>query len=90
MNKMAYNYNENTFEKIKHFDEDGNEFWYARELSKALEYSDWRNFKKVINKAIIAANNSVSSDGNWVVEVNRPIKTENIKLLTLLGGQLYE
>ena len=44
-------YNETIFENIKHIDEYGNEFWYARELAKILEYSDWRNFVKVINKA---------------------------------------
>ena len=30
-------YSDNTFESIKHFDEFGNEFWYARELQKTLE-----------------------------------------------------
>ena len=64
-----------TFEDIKHMDEYGNEYWYARELSKILEYTDWRNFKKVIDKAIISANNSVSNNEDWVVEVNKPIKT---------------
>ena len=44
------NYNNKTFEDIKHIDENGIEFWYARELSVALEYRDWRNFKKVIDK----------------------------------------
>ena len=32
-------------------DEYGNEYWYSRELSKVLEYKDWRNFLKVLNKA---------------------------------------
>ena len=41
----------NIFENIKHIDEYGNEYWYARELSKVLEYKDWRNFLKVLNKA---------------------------------------
>jgi len=68
-------YNEKTFEDIKHIDDNGNEYWYARELSKVLEYRDWRNFKKVIEKAIISANNSISDKEDWVVEVNKPIKT---------------
>ena len=68
-------YNENIFESIKHIDQNGNEFWYARELSNALEYRDWRNFQKVVNKAIISAKNSVSNNRDWVVEVNKPIKT---------------
>jgi len=54
MNNLEQN-NFNTFENIRHLDEYGNEYWLARELSKVLEYKDWRNFKKVINKAVISA-----------------------------------
>ena len=68
-------YSENIFESIKHIDQNGNEYWYARELSKVLEYRDWRNFQKVVDKAIISAKNSVSDNGDWLVEVNKPIKT---------------
>lgn len=39
------NYNEQTFESIKHINKNGQEFWYARELQKTLEYSEWRNFQ---------------------------------------------
>ena len=46
--------NETIFESIKHIDEDGNEYWYARELQKVLEYTQWRKFEGVINKAINA------------------------------------
>nr|MBP3258979.1 DNA damage-inducible protein D [Bacilli bacterium] len=41
----------NIFESIKHFDEEGNEYWYARELQKVLEYTQWRRFKNIINRA---------------------------------------
>ena len=68
-------YNENIFESIKHIDQNGNEFWYARELSKVLKYRYWRNFQKLVDEAIISAKNSVSDNGDWVVEVNKPIKT---------------
>ena len=68
-------YSNNTFENIKHNDDYGNEYWYARELQKVLEYKDWRNFQKVIDKAVLSANNSVSNEEDWVVEVNKPIKT---------------
>lgn len=47
-------YKEKTFEDIKHIDEFGNEYWEARELMLALEYSKWGNFKKVIDKAMVA------------------------------------
>ena len=75
MKKITDKYTNNTFENIKHTDDYGNEFWFARELQKVLEYKDWRNFQKVIDKAVISANNSVSSKEDWVVEVNKPIKT---------------
>ena len=56
--------NETIFESIKHVDDDGNEYWYARELQKVLEYTEWRKFVGVIKKAINSckASNYVSSD----------------------------
>ena len=47
-------YTEKIFEYIKHIDENGNEYWLARELMKALEYKEWRKFGKVIKKAMDA------------------------------------
>jgi len=38
-------YNEKVFEKIKYIDENGDEYWYARELQKVLKYKEWRNLK---------------------------------------------
>ena len=49
---------ENIFDSIKHIDEEGSEFWYARELGKQLGYSEYRKILSVINKAIISCNNS--------------------------------
>lgn len=49
---------EKTFEDIKHIDEKGIEFWYARELMITLGYKDWRYFNAVIEKAILACKNS--------------------------------
>ena len=43
---------EKTFENIKHIDENGVEFWYARELITTLGYKAWRYFEAVIEKAI--------------------------------------
>ena len=36
------NYSEEIFENLKHINEYGQEFWYARDLQPALEYSQWR------------------------------------------------
>ncbi len=65
------------FDDIKHIDENGKEFWYARELSKVLEYSDWRNFVKVINKAKEACVNSNYDINEQLVEVNKLSKRNN-------------
>ena len=56
--------NETIFESIKHVGDDGNEYWYARELQKVLEYTEWRKFVGVIKKAINSckASNYVASD----------------------------
>ena len=44
-------YSEQTFENIRHIDENGTEFWYARELQIALEYAQWRRFAESIERA---------------------------------------
>ena len=46
--------NETIFESIKHVDDDGNEYWYARELQKVLEYKRWDKFYNVIESAQVA------------------------------------
>jgi len=56
-NKMA-NINDTIFEKIKEIDENGNEYWGARKLSKTLEYSEFRHFMPVIERAKEACKNS--------------------------------
>ncbi len=43
-----------TFEGIRQFDADGNEFWSARDLAPLLEYQQWRNFMQVVEKARVA------------------------------------
>ena len=50
--------NNKSFEDIKHIDENGIEFWYARELMIILEYKQWRRFESVINKAKESCENS--------------------------------
>ena len=63
MNELE-NINETIFENIKHVDNDGNEYWYARELQQILGYKEWRYFSAVIEKAQIAcsqSNNNINS-----------------------------
>ena len=42
--------NNTTFESIKRIDNEGREYWYARELQKVLNYTQWRRFNDVIEK----------------------------------------
>ena len=51
-------YTEKLFENIKHIDEEGNEYWYARELMPLLEYSKWERFSNTIENAKVACENS--------------------------------
>ena len=51
MNELENVYNNKTFEDIKHIDENGLEFWYARELQLVLDYKEWRKFEGVIQRA---------------------------------------
>ena len=74
MNELK-EYTEGLFEDIKHIDENGNEFWYARELMPLLEYSKWENFNSVIQKSVLSYNNSNNDDSYWLPEVRKPIIT---------------
>lgn len=49
---------QSAFEKLKRTDERGNEFWTARDMSRILEYSEYRHFLGVIEKARDACKNS--------------------------------
>ena len=75
--KKIKEYTEKVFEEIKHIDEYGNEYWYARELSKVLEYRDWRNFFKVLKKAKEACENSGIDVDVQLVEINKLSKRSN-------------
>ena len=56
LNELDIKYD--TFESIKHIDENGCEYWAARELQKVLGYKEWRKFEATINKAKDACENS--------------------------------
>ncbi len=65
------NYTESLFESIRHVNEYGQEFWYARDLQIALEYTEWRNFCKVIEKAKEACRGSNNAVSDHFVDVNK-------------------
>ena len=76
MNKLEKieNYTNEMFEDIKHTDEDGMEFWYARELMKVLSYKDWRYFDAVIEKSKMACRNSGITDIDHFVVSNKMVE----------------
>ena len=73
-----------SFEDIKHIDENGVEFWYARELMPILQYSNWQNFDKIIQKARISCENSGIAvidhftDANKMVQIGSGAYREQI------------
>ena len=66
--------NNKSFEDIKHIDENGVEFWYARELMPVLQYSNWQNFEKIIDKAKISCENSNISVVDHFIDVSKMVQ----------------
>ena len=66
-------YSEEIFENIKHINEYDQEFWYARELQKALAYSQWRYFFDAMNRAREACKSSGNVVENHFAEVRKMV-----------------
>lgn len=65
-----------SFEAIKKIRENGTEYWSARELSEVLEYKQWRNFAKVIDRAKIACQNSGRIIDDDFAEVSKIVEAK--------------
>ncbi len=76
------------FESIKHTREDGSEYWSARELGPALEYSKWENFHNVIKRAMIACDNSGHSISNDFPGVRKIVEARTV--IEKIGGTMPE
>ena len=63
-----------TFEKTKQTDENGFEFWFARDLQGVLNYSKWENFSKVIDRAMLACKNSGLNISDHFPDLRKTIK----------------
>jgi len=73
MKKDLINRLHRTFEDCAH-DENGVEYWLARELQALLGYTEWRNFVQVIDKARTACANAGQAVGDHFVDVNKMIE----------------
>ena len=76
MNELekVQDYTNENFEDIKHIDENGIEFWYARELMPVLQYSNWQNFEKIIHKAMISCENSNINVIDHFTDINKMVQ----------------
>ena len=67
-------YKEKTFEDIKYIDDNGNEYWSARELMIALEYKRWDKFNNVIDSAKVACEKSNNMVDDHFSQVGKMVK----------------
>ena len=86
MNEIK-NYNEVIFEDIKHIDNNGNEYWEARELQSVLGYKEWRLFSAVIEKAQVACSQS-ENDINYHFGVNPKIVSAGFTTKSIMDYKL--
>ena len=77
MENSIENISNSIFESIKHIDEDGNEYWYARELMNVLEYKKWQNFHNVIKTAEKSCINSGLEKNERLTEVSKSYESGN-------------
>ena len=73
MNELK-EYTEKMFEDIKHIDEEGNEYWLARELQSTLGYHQWRSINDLIVRAKVACKESKYNVDNHFAVQRKMIK----------------
>ena len=62
-----------TFEGARQMDEDGNEYWFARDLAPLLDYQQWRNFMQVIDKARQACEKSGRAVADHFADISKMV-----------------
>ena len=87
MNKIM-EYKDIIFENIKHIDEDGNEYWLARELQIVLDYKKWQKFINVIESAKISCKQSNFITDEHFTQVGKTSKMPNGGVKKLLDYKL--
>lgn len=74
MDRQLINKLKLTFDEIVHVDENGVEFWYARELQIVLGYSQWRRFNETVDRAKISCKNSGYCIEDHFADVGKMVK----------------
>jgi DNA-damage-inducible protein D len=62
------------FEAIRRVNDDGTEYWSARDLSKILGYTLWQKFKNVVEKAQEACQNSGQAVSDHFIHMDKMVK----------------
>jgi len=62
-----------TFDSIRRVDDEGNEYWLARDLAPILDYKNWRNFLLVVRKAQVACENSGHEAADHFVDSDKMV-----------------
>lgn len=62
------------FESFAYIDEQGVEFWFARDLQKLLGYTKWDNFKNVVEKSKVSCESSQIEVSDHFADVGKTIK----------------
>ena len=73
MEKKVITLYKKKFDDIRH-EENGVEFWYARELMELLEYAQWRNFEKIIEKAKVSCDNNGICVSDHFADVSKMVE----------------
>lgn len=76
------------FEAIRHTDENGKEYWLAREMATAIGYKDYRNFKSVIDKAQLLCKDNNARVEDHFVEYNEMVEVGSGARRSLTSYQL--
>jgi DNA-damage-inducible protein D len=73
MEKATINLLNKRFEEYA-YEQDGVEYWLARELQELLGYADWRNFLNAINKAKESCETSGEAVSDHFVDITKMVK----------------
>ena len=64
-------------EELRRISSRGSEYWYAREIQRALGYAEWRNFEGVIDRARSSLQVNGVSPSHHIVETTRMMPIGN-------------